>query len=793
MLRPRSAMTLAPLTVVLTLLSLACSSSLFPPTPIPAATTPIAVVPSPTATPGGATDEPGDEPVEPEPLQVPSVSLQPTALEGWASSLIVSGTPNATKSGVIQDDGQVYVSWAITNAGPDSANKPFSIDLLLDGVPVERWASKGLFVDETQSVRDWTDLPVRLRLTVGEHSLTLVVDSTGYVQARDADSNTVSVSFDWPQIDHDPSVLTVAPDRLPNLSAYTPPDWESPINLEGLPTREEALFNPRDPRIQIAYKNSGLSSIGRFFLVYVYLDGVLVTKFSQLGLIAEEAVVTPPWRELLDIVHIPIGFHSLSFLLDPTDLIDEADENDNFVSLRFFWGEAASTAELPSLLVSDGRPNLVNYVPTGWSGSLIVTSYPGRTGSLGPVYIDGTAFASWAIQNDSTAALEFPFTVDLLLGDSVIKTWERPSITAGTIDIVLDDPIPGAPQSGVFEMSLLAHMENAEGEPTGTVLLARRAVGWREGNTPVSETDQLEPEGLKRRLAFLETLRSSKSRPSDSDQQRVGLLNLVDAVYQTLYQRPLRDEPLAIHILTNAEFERWVDAECRDVAPTLDPSVQDLYLARCETTKEFIGYHTSWRGAFRIVVKGERPPMQVLSTIAHELGHFRQSLTNPTLDNQADLNVLTLREAQAYAHQVLFFRTLESLTGLDLLLYPQLTGYETFIEMQVDALRRNSETSEHARGQLVLWLALLADPNLRKERTILLNNLSMPAATAEEVFTYLVAFSPDEARLYVRVLLRSISAQVGAIESLALARLVPGLPYWNEGSPDLREIGLLMP
>jgi len=94
---------------------------------------------------------------------------------------------------------------------------------------------------------------------------------------------------------------------------------------------------------------------------------------------------------------------------------------------------------------------------------------------------------------------------------------------------------------------------------------------------------------------------------------------------------------------------------------------------------------------------------------------------------------------------------------------------------------------------VVLWLALLADPNLRQERTILLNNLSIPAETAKDLFNYLLDFSPGEARLYVTVLMRSIGAQIGAMEELALARLVPGLPYWIEGSPHLREIGLLMP
>ncbi|SVB80997.1 uncharacterized protein METZ01_LOCUS233851, partial [marine metagenome] len=54
-------------------------------------------------------------------------------------------------------------------------------------------------------------------------------------------------------------------------------------------------------------------------------------------------------------------------------------------------------------------------------------------------------------------------------------------------------------------------------------------------------------------------------------------------------------------------------------------------------------------------------------------------------------------------------------------------------------------------------------------------------------------FTPSEARLYVTKLMEDIGLQFGAIKDIALARLVPGLPYWTEGSPSLREIGLLMP
>ena len=53
----------------------------------------------------------------------------------------------------------MYVSWAVTNDGPENADFAFSVDLLVDGVPVERWsAAMGLAAGEVQTVRDWDRL-----------------------------------------------------------------------------------------------------------------------------------------------------------------------------------------------------------------------------------------------------------------------------------------------------------------------------------------------------------------------------------------------------------------------------------------------------------------------------------------------------------------------------------------------------------------------------------------------------------------------------------------------------------
>ena len=525
----------------------------------------------------------------------------------------------------------------------------------------------------------------------------------------------------------------------------------------------------------------------------MYLDDVLVAKFSQQGLVASAMVVTPPWNQLLDTIRIPEGVHTLTIKLDPTNLITEANESDNSVSQTFYWGGGNPQAPNPIGVKEPIDSDVIAYTPTGWSGPLIISNHPGRLGALAPIYTGSDTFVNWAIKNASIAPSVSSITIDLLIGQQIVQTWTRENVAPGEILIVLDEPISFAPEPGVYEIQLRIQANNGTSDDVKTKVLTRRNAGWRSGTLPPDGSLLSTGTEITRKVNALQLMRSSNQTPVESDVQFKGIHSVIEAVYQTVYGSNLRDEPLSINILTDEEFTHWVDLECTEVAPTLPQTVRSLYLARCEETKEYIGYHTSWRGIFRIVVKGNRPPMQVLNTIAHELGHFRQSLVNPGLDDRADLDVLALRDAQAYAHQILFFRTLEKLAGLDLLLYPQINGYEAFVREQLEDIRLQADTDEHARGQLVLWLALLTDPNLRSERTALLNNLSIPIETASSYFNYLVDFTPSEARIYVTRLMKDLNVQFGAIEAIALARLVPQLPYWTEGSPSLREIGLLMP
>ncbi|SVE07450.1 uncharacterized protein METZ01_LOCUS460304, partial [marine metagenome] len=247
----------------------------------------------------------------------------------------------------------------------------------------------------------------------------------------------------------------------------------------------------------------------------------------------------------------------------------EADESDNSVSMFFYWGEPTQTTPMPEPVAPTNRPNIVSYVPTGWSGPLIITSYPGRTGALGPIYRDSEAFVSWAIKNITPVRMDSPITIELVIGDTLLRSWNYEHLEAGELVVVLDEPITFIPNPGVYDVQLRIQMESTEGPNNMSKVLTRRNAGWLSGTTPTSETPALESSAIASRINAIESMRSSQEAPVYSDDQLTGILSVVQAVYQTLHKRNLYDEPVSISILTDEEFGQWVNTECSNVGQTL--------------------------------------------------------------------------------------------------------------------------------------------------------------------------------------------------------------------------------
>ena len=727
------------------------------------------------------------------------VDLRPEAPEGWATPLLIARAPEARSNSSLEPGGRLYISWAITNTGPFKVPSQFFVDLRLDGIPVERWTAQGLEQGETLVVRDWTSLPGRARLTPGEHTLTLAVDSTDLIQEENETDNTYSVSFLWRQIPGASPRRVVAPARLPNLTPFVPKGWDTPIRITAPDPKEDPLADATSPRIQVAFKNAGLSSAERFFQAHLYLNDILVAKFGERGLIAQERVITPQWSGLTSVVHLKPGEHNLTLVVDPTGRIQETDEEDNTASIEFTWAPGLTVEAAPTAAPARRRPaDLAAFAPPGWDAPIVATNVPGQLAAPTRLLSSATTYVHWALKNPGDEDLERPFTLELRLDGVLVGTWDRTGLAAGQVDVVVAWPLASPRQMapGYHRLVLLLRQPSLETEATRTELLARRTLEWSDRAPEERSLIHYAPEELRRRLAGLEGLLSSTALTSNTSPEASAetVLAIADAVYYSLNNRSLRDEPLSIHLLTGEEYTQWVAIECQDTLSRIPDGVREIYQENCRRLDGFSGYTTNWRDQHRIVLRADRPPVQLLATLAHELGHFHQSMVNPGLENlPPSLDIRALQEAQAYAYQIYFLRALERLTARDLLLYPKLEGYQRLIGERVDALAQEVGTNEHARGRLLLWVATLTDPGLRRVRNVLLTDRALTGEAAADLFTYLVHIPPQDAIPYVTRHLKGLRTQVPAISSLAMARLLPGLPHWNEGSPYLREVGLLLP
>ena len=762
--------------------------------PQPAAPPPPSALP---AAPRGVSQPTQEVPSPPVSLAVftseppATVNLRPESPEGWNAPLILAGSPDAHHTSFVGLANRTYVSWTIANDGPEDVEDRFFIDLEIDGVPVERWTTEQGKQGDALTMTDWIGLSGRAGLTPGEHTLTLVVDPTNLIRETDEDDNAYNLSFTWPRPVGTGNGATVAPARLPNLAPFTPEGWDTPIKLGPLPSERLG--------IQIAYRNGGLSSASQFFLAHLYLNDVLVAKYSERGLIAQQGVITPSWEELTRVVHLEPGRHKLTLVVDPTHRILEANEEDNTSFLMFDWppGLPGTTQTAPASLFAPSV-SLDAFTPPGWDGALVAVNSPGDLVTPAKLLPTEPLYVHWAVKNSGNAGTPEAFAIDLLVDGDRVASWPRSRLEPGQMDFVVGWRLGAAAglSPGPHDLALvLRPLPPGPGDRSDLLASRQIVIGDRVPESlPIRNYTA---EELSRQLSGLERLLSSSAHSLDSGESPVSardVLEVADGIYYGLNQRSLADEPVTIHLLDQGQYAQWVAVECKDTLRQLPDSIHEPYEQNCKRLEGFSGFTTNWRGQHRIVVRSDRPPMQLLAALAHELGHFHQSVDSPELNAFPPfLDFRALQEAQAYAYQTYYFKDLELMTGRDLLLYPKLEGYEQFIEERIDTLVRDVDVSEHARGRLLVWLAVLTDPELRSIRNVLLTQRALTAEAALELYTYLLNIPPQDVIPYVNERMKSLKLQTPAIKDLATARLLAGLPYWNEGSPYLREVGLLLP
>ena len=735
----------------------------------------------------------------PEPQIVSEINIRPDIPIEWSSPLVISPLFGATSIALVDLDSPIYVSWSISILG-NMGGDHFFVDLYLDGVVVERWNTSEFNTRGTYTVRDWDSLKDRKLLKPGKHTLAIVVDSTNLVNENNELDNRYYVEFEVQQTGSTDQTLSQISDRLPNLVPFVPKEWETAVQIATSRGVSSDIWVHEGESLQIAFKNNGISSVNEFFFIYLYLDDLLVARFAERDLLANEAVVISEWTRLKEMVIPSPGMHTLKLVVDPTDLIAEVNENDNSFSKEFYWNPDVPLdhpeESLPEL---KSPPNLITFTPPGWDGPVVVTSQINSLESDEDLRIGSNVYIHWAITNTGSLDFEGNYTVEIRLGGNAVGTWNRSRLRSGMVDFHLGWNLNRNfhPRSEAKTKLQILLYRGDPGYFSPPEIIAEKEISWsNEIFKPDSSPVEYSKEELREKVMSLDLILNSLEPPVGSmgNAYLASLMEITEATYYMLHGKSLFDENLSIHILTEEEYQNWIEIECTDSLSQLSIALQLEYRKDCNRLTEFTGYFTHWRNRNLIVIRGQNPSIQVLSALAHELGHFRNFIdTAGRTANQESIETLALHEAQAFVYQILFFRTLENLSGRDLLLYPNLDGYSKLISSQIDLLADSADSSEHAKGRLLVWLALLTNEQLRQERSQFLNERYLNASSASTLFDHLTDIGTGNSGAYVTETMRGLNTQIVAILDLVDARLISGLPYWNEGSPYLRDIGLFLP
>ena len=734
----------------------------------------------------------------------------PFAAPGWSSPLVVHSFPGAvaTQDETISIDGTTYVTWATNNALDTDVPRPFFVDLLFDNVVVFRWTIADLKRSFYQQVRDWDTLREIVRREPGPHTLKLVVDSTNLIQETDETDNVIERTFTWSPFT---TALPVeARTRLPDLVPDGWKGWSGPIVATSYVDDETdgPLSVDVPTYIRYAFRNAGLTSTPSEIWVYLYLDDVLVDRARWPGLLAGTRGTSTAWSGLFEVTPVSAGVHTLRLVVDATDLVDEADEENNSFEREFEWAAGAvpprplsvtppaggeSTVPLPLTL-----PNLVPGWRFGSDGPIVVSH---RQGTLldDPLTVDRTAYVDFVVQNRSTVPAG-RYEVDLFFDGRLLNTFDGfQSLSPGFFQPTSDWAIPSSGASifaGPHTLKIVIDPSDRVAEADETDNVFEKTFVWSSFEASPAAAITYTDGELRDILAGLRPLLDTQEPvlAPVGDDLTGEVLRIADAGYFLLTGTSFQDQRVTIYLLTHDGYLEWIDDNCRERLASAPSDERESAYARCLSARDKPAFKTRRFGKVAIVVDAEQTPPEVIDSLAHELGHMRQDFLNPEQTPTVEtVNIRAVHEAQAQQFQRAFWARLEEFTGLRLLSFPDYPEFRRIISVRMNGWITNRQNDEHDMGFIVQWLAVMADPALADLRSEVLGSTGLSAESSLRLFDYLVAMSKEEASAYVTERLQSLNRYVLQITAIATSRLEADLDPDLEGNEAMRPAGLFAP
>ena len=284
---------------------------------------------------------------EPPPNRLPD--LTPAIPDGWLDALIATSYRGDRADGPLSVNVPTYISYGFRNESLASYEEESWVYLYLDGVLVSAQVGVGLLAEETVGSAEWGDLLESVNLTPGVHTLRLEVDATNLIDEADETNNVIEKQFTWGEGAVPPMVPGPTPTprfipeplTLPNLVPGWRLDWDGPIIVSHeLGTfRNSPLTTDMTPtrgRCGSQRERCGIDCVP--FTVDLYFDGALAHTFDfEEAMRPNQLWWSQDWDGLGGEGGVTPGEHTLRMVIDPDNLVAEANENDNEYEVTLSW------------------------------------------------------------------------------------------------------------------------------------------------------------------------------------------------------------------------------------------------------------------------------------------------------------------------------------------------------------------------------------------------------------------------------------------------------------------------
>ena len=126
--------------------------------------------------------------------QLVAPNISPIVPEGWSDSLVGNILRGSRSTGYLASEDTTYISFAFANTGLADVEGPFSLQLLLDGQPLQQWTLSGGLPTGTWFPVE--DLPLFME-EEGDYTLAVDLDCLGQVAESNEGDNLDSRTWTW--------------------------------------------------------------------------------------------------------------------------------------------------------------------------------------------------------------------------------------------------------------------------------------------------------------------------------------------------------------------------------------------------------------------------------------------------------------------------------------------------------------------------------------------------------------------------------------------------------------------